>query len=56
MRISTLTVKITYAWWLPVYLNSVALLACALNCEPNMGRVAYWLAKATTVTIEGASE
>lgn len=56
MRISTLTVKITYAWWFPVYFNSVVLLAYALDCELNMERVGYWLAKGATCTIEGANE
>lgn len=56
MRISTLNVKVTYAWWFPVYFNSVVLLACALDCEPNMERVAFWMSKATTLTIEDSNE
>ena len=54
MRINTLTVRITYAWWLPIYFNSAAFLAYAFDCELNMERVGYWLAKAATITIEGA--
>ena len=54
MRINTLTVRITFAWWFPIYFNSVTFLAYAFDCELNMERVGYWLAKATTITIEGA--
>jgi hypothetical protein len=44
--ISQLTLKVSIAWLLPVYLHTLKTLCEITGMEPNMGRVGYWVSKA----------
>jgi hypothetical protein len=43
---TTLTLKVSIAWWLPVYLQTLKTLCQITGMEPNMERVGYWVSRA----------
>jgi hypothetical protein len=45
MSTTTITLRVTYAWWLRPYLNTVIALCGLFNAEPNMDRVSHWIGK-----------
>jgi hypothetical protein len=49
-RCVIVVVRVHTAWWLPVYLNTVAALCRLLNAKPNMDRVSFSGAKAVRCT------
>lgn len=52
MATSTLTVKLTVAWWLPVYLHTLALFCVTLGTQPDMDKVSRVVLKAIRIRIE----
>jgi len=51
MAACTLTAKIEWAWWWPVYWNTIRTLAYLFDQDPNMDRVGYWMKKAIRITL-----
>lgn len=49
MAVATMTITIKLAWWVPLYVNTVAMLCRLCNAEPNMERVSYWIGKGIQV-------
>lgn len=52
MAQTKLTIKVTLAWWLPLYIRGVAI-ACALTgLEPDWGKVERVIHKAMRLKLE----
>jgi hypothetical protein len=51
MATTTLTLRIKLAWWVPLYVNTLAILCHLLNAEPNMDRVRYWIGRGVKVRV-----
>src|SRR5690606_31557053 len=41
----TITVRLSVAWWLRWYLSGVALMCKMTRCQPDMGKVQYWVSR-----------
>jgi hypothetical protein len=52
MTASSLVVSIRMAWWLRVYLNTLALLCRAFDAEPNWQRAGYWVSRGIRIEIK----
>lgn len=49
---STLIITISFRWWLPIYLNTLALLCRVFHVEPNWTRFNFWVAKGLVLSVE----
>jgi hypothetical protein len=48
---TTLTFKISYAWWLKLYIVTLVTLCHLTGMRPNCERVGYWINRAIKVKI-----
>ncbi|MDP9991982.1 hypothetical protein J2W28_001010 [Variovorax boronicumulans] len=49
---STVSVKLSVAWWLPVYLHTLALFCVTMRTQPDMDKVSRVVLKAIRIRIE----
>lgn len=47
-----INIRVSVAWWLRWYLAGVALMCRVTGCDPDMGRVAYWVRRSIKMRIE----
>ncbi|WP_236183442.1 hypothetical protein [Pseudomonas juntendi] len=45
------TIVCRHRWWLKYYLAGVLAMAQVTGCEPNPGRVAYWVGRGLKVMV-----
>lgn len=48
----TITLKVKVAWWVPVYVNTVAFIFRLTNQLPDEDKMAYWIQRGITIELE----
>lgn len=51
MAASTLTLKVSVAWWLKPYCYMLATISALTGMEPDWERVNYWIGRAVRVKV-----
>lgn len=45
-------IKVWFAWWLPLYIHGVALMAALTGCQPDMGKVRAMVRRAMRTKVD----
>ncbi len=48
----TIKLKVTIAWWVPVYVNTVAFICRLTNQLPDEDKIAYWIQRGITIELD----
>lgn len=51
MAAATLTVKLTVAWWLPVYLHTLALFCMTMGTQPDTDKVSRMVMRSIRIKL-----
>lgn len=48
----TITLKVKVAWWVPVYVNTIAFICRLTDQLPDEDKMAYWVQRGITIELD----